>query len=162
LPYETVEKTSEGMKPRLTEREGPTGLIVTTTLPRLHPENETRLLSLTVTDTQDQTRSVLAALAEERAAEGPNLEEWRALQEWLEAGERRVTVPFAGQLAALVPPIAVRLRRDFGAVLNLVRAHAILHRASRERDTEEMWRRAQKVLWDTAPALRGVYGDPKM
>ena len=131
-----MEKTSEGMKPRLTEREGPTGLIVTTTLPRLHPENETRLLSLTVTDTQDQTRSVLAALAEERAAEGPNLEEWRALQEWLEAGERRVTVPFAGQLAALVPPIAVRLRRDFGAVLNLVRAHAILHRASRERDTE--------------------------
>ena len=162
LRYETVEKTSEGMKPRLIEREGPTGLIVTTTLPRLHPENETRLLSLTVTDTQDQTRSVLAALAEERAAEGPNLEEWRALQEWLEAGERRVTVPFAGQLAALVPPIAVRLRRDFGAVLNLVRAHAILHRASRERDTEEMWRRAQKVLWDTAPALRGVYGDPKM
>src|SRR5215213_11964446 len=71
LRYETVEKTSEGMNPRLTEREGPTGLIVTTTLPRLHPENETRLLSLTVTDTQDQTRSVLAALAEERAAEGP-------------------------------------------------------------------------------------------
>jgi hypothetical protein len=29
--YETVEKTSEGMKPRLIEREGPTGLIVTTT-----------------------------------------------------------------------------------------------------------------------------------
>jgi hypothetical protein len=29
--YETVEKTSEGLKPRLIEREGPTGLIVTTT-----------------------------------------------------------------------------------------------------------------------------------
>src|SRR5829696_8399775 len=44
--YETVEKTSEGMKPRLIEREGPTGLIVTTTAVKLHPENETRLLSL--------------------------------------------------------------------------------------------------------------------
>ena len=33
------------------EREGPTGLIVTTTALRLHPENETRMLSLTVTDT---------------------------------------------------------------------------------------------------------------
>jgi hypothetical protein len=45
--YETVEKTSEGMKPRLIEREGPTGLIVTTTAVKLHPENETRMLSLT-------------------------------------------------------------------------------------------------------------------
>ncbi len=63
--YETVEKTSEGIKPRLIEREGPTGLIVTTTAVKLHPENETRLLSLTVTDTQEQTRAVMAALAEE-------------------------------------------------------------------------------------------------
>jgi hypothetical protein len=39
--YETVEKTSEGIRPRLIEREGPTGLIVTTTAVKLHPENET-------------------------------------------------------------------------------------------------------------------------
>src|SRR5215207_5091425 len=63
LRYEVVEKTSEGLKPRLIEREGPTGLIVTTTAGRLHPENETRLLSLSVADTQEQTRNVLAALA---------------------------------------------------------------------------------------------------
>jgi len=43
--YETVETTSDGIKPRLIEREGPTGLIVTTTAVKLHPENETRLLS---------------------------------------------------------------------------------------------------------------------
>jgi hypothetical protein len=36
----------------------------------------------------------------------------------------------------MVPPVAVRLRRDFGAVLNLVRAHAVLHQATRERDTQ--------------------------
>jgi hypothetical protein len=52
IRYETVEKTADGMKPRLIEREGPTGLIVTTTLTRLHPENETRMLSLAVTDTR--------------------------------------------------------------------------------------------------------------
>jgi hypothetical protein len=34
---------------------------------------------------------------------------------------------------AMIPPVAVRLRRDFGALLNLIRAHAILHQASRER-----------------------------
>jgi len=50
LRYETVEKTKEGLVPRLIEREGPTGLIVTTTSLRLHPENETRMLSLTITE----------------------------------------------------------------------------------------------------------------
>jgi DNA-binding transcriptional ArsR family regulator len=134
--YETVEKTSEGMKPRLIEREGPTGLIVTTTSVKLHPENETRLLSLTVTDTQDQTRAVMAALAREAGEAGPNFEPWHALQVWLNSAEHRVWIPYAKRLAELIPPLAVRLRRDFGALLNLIRAHALLHQASRERDTE--------------------------
>jgi hypothetical protein len=33
-----------------------------------------------------------------------------------------------------VPPAAVRLRRDFGSVLALIRAHAVLHQATRQRD----------------------------
>jgi hypothetical protein len=136
IRYETVMKTSEGVKPRFIEREGPTGLMVTTTALRLHSENETRLLSLTVTDTQDQTRDVLAALAEESAGDGPDLKRWHALQIWLERAEHRITIPYSKVLASLVPPIAVRLRRDFGAVLNLIRAHALLHQASRERDAE--------------------------
>jgi len=134
--YETVEKTSEGIKPRLIEREGPTGLIVTTTAVKLHPENETRLLSLTVTDTQDQTKAVMAALAEGAGETGPNLERWHALQVWLESAEHGVSIPYAKILAELIPPVAVRLRRDFGAVLNLIRAHALLHQATRERDAE--------------------------
>jgi MarR family len=134
--YETVEKTSEGMKPRLIEREGPTGLIVTTTAVKLHPENETRLLSLTVTDTQEQTRAVMAALAEEAGDAAPDLAPWHALQVWLESAEHRVWIPYAKRLAELIPPVAVRLRRDFGALLNLIRAHALLHQASRERDGE--------------------------
>jgi hypothetical protein len=134
--YETVEKTSEGIKPRLIEREGPTGLIVTTTAVKLHPENETRLLSLTVTDTQEQTRAVMAALAVEASEAGPNFEPWHALQVWLESAEHRVSIPYAKILADLIPPVAVRLRRDFGALLNLIRAHAVLHQASRDRDAE--------------------------
>jgi hypothetical protein len=136
LRYETVEKTSEGMKPRLIEREGPTGLIVTTTAVKLHPENETRMLSLTVTDTQQQTREVMAALAEGPAEEPPHLGAWHALQQWLNAADRETSIPYAKALAALIPPVAVRLRRDFGALLNLIRACAILHQASRERDAE--------------------------
>jgi hypothetical protein len=134
--YETVEKTSEGIKPRLIEREGPTGLIVTTTAVKLHPENETRLLSLTVTDTQDQTRAVMSALAEEADEAAPDLATWHALQVWLEGAEHRVSIPYAKILADLIPPVAVRLRRDFGALLNLIRAHALLHQASREQDAQ--------------------------
>src|SRR3712207_3603391 len=104
LRYETVEKTSEGLKPRLIEREGPTGLIVTTTLEKLHPENETRMLSLSVADTQEQTGQVLLALAEEEIS-SPDLAPWVALQEWIGVGGRRVTIPFAKVLAEKVPPV---------------------------------------------------------
>jgi hypothetical protein len=137
LRYETVESTKDGIKPRLIEREGPTGLVITTTAVKLHPENETRLLSLTVTDTRDQTRDVIHALAK-RNREEADLAPWLALQEWLAGpeAERRVEIPYAEDLAELVPPVAVRLRRDFGAVLNLIRTHAILHQACRGRDEE--------------------------
>jgi hypothetical protein len=133
--YETVEKTRDGLKARLIEREGPTGLIVTTTALKLHPENETRLLSLTVTDTREQTRGVFSMLAEEERLEADQ-KPWHALQHWLESpsATRGVTIPYAKALAEMVPPLAVRLRRDFGALLSLIRAHAILHQATRERD----------------------------
>jgi hypothetical protein len=133
--YETVEKTKDGgLTARLVEREGPTGLIVSTTSVALHPENETRLLSLTATDTPDQTRLVLKRLADDSLRE-PDLARWHDLQVWLATAEHRVAIPYADALSDLVPPVAVRLRRDFRAVLSLIRAHALLHQASRERDT---------------------------
>jgi hypothetical protein len=135
LRYETVEKTRGGLQPKLIEREGPTGLIVTTTSQRLHPENETRMLSLTVTDTQEQTAAVFQALANvgTRAAD---LSQWRALQNWLATSPCAVVIPYASVLAELVPPVAIRLRRDFKTILTLIRAHAILHQASRRKDAD--------------------------
>src|SRR5215211_5460966 len=94
------------------------------------------MLSLAVTDTGEQTRDIMAALASEAAGDTPDLISWHSLQEWLAAAEHRVSVPYAEELAAAIPPVAVRLRRDFGALLNLIRAHAILHQASRERDAD--------------------------
>jgi hypothetical protein len=135
IRYETVEKTKEGLVPRVIEREGPTGLIVTTTSLRLHPENETRMLSLTITDTREQTAAVFQALARDVAVK-VDLSRWHALQTWLSTGPQRVVIPFADRLAALVPPISVRLRRDFKTVLMLIKAHALLHQASREADEQ--------------------------
>ena len=133
LIYEVVEKTANGFRPRRIEKQGPTGLLVTTTAVKLHPENETRLLSLQVTDTREQTRAVLQAIAVE-TPKAIDLEPWLALQQWLTHVEHHVVIPYASALAESIPPVAVRLRRDFGQLLGLIRAHAILHQATRDRD----------------------------
>jgi len=135
IRYQTAESTSKGVKPRLLEMEGPTNLIVTTTQTRMHPENETRLLSLTVTDTRAQTKDIFRAMADEDRTP-VDLEPWRQLQVWLGGQPRTAAVPYAKVLAEMVPPVAVRLRRDFGAVLQLIRANTVLHQASREKDSK--------------------------
>jgi len=135
LEYEFVEKTSEGLRPRRLRKDGPTGFITTTTRSSLFWENETRYLSLTVTDTREQTRRVFRTIAEE-GVEEPDLGRWRNLQVYLQGAERRVKVPYASELAEKMGDVAVRLRRDFSVILSLIKAHAVLHQATRERDGE--------------------------
>jgi hypothetical protein len=154
LRYETVEKTGEGLKARFIEREGPTGLILTTTAVHLHPENETRLLSIPTTDTQEQTRAIFAALAAEDRRH-TDMTEWHAVQEWLATTDPRVTLPFAKVLAGLVMPAATRLRRDFGMILHLIRAHALLHQVTRARDAQGQ---IMATLADYV-AVRGLVAD---
>ena len=135
IRYSTVEATAEGIRPLLIERSGPTGLIVTTTAVHMHPENETRILSLTVDDSREQTRRVFRSLAAERRPD-TDTTAWHALQVWLAGQRHEVAIPYAAVLAELVPDGTVRLRRDFGMILNMIRAHAILHTATRARDDD--------------------------
>ena len=134
INYEVTVRGKDGQftTQRIT-KEGPTNLIFTTTKTQVHGENETRILSVNTDDGTEQTRRVLSALADETWHE-VNRDQWRDLQSWIQKAEHRVTIPFAQRLADLVPPLAVRLRRDFAAVLALIRSHAILHQQSRERD----------------------------
>lgn len=144
LVYDTVEKTPDGLRARRIERPGPTGLITTMTAVGLHPENETRYLSVRVRDSPSQTQAIIKAQAKKLSGETkvtPQNDDtffarWYALDNWLKNGERRVVIPFAPVIAVLIPPVAVRLRRDFRTVMSLVQAHAFLHRANRERDDE--------------------------
>ena len=135
LRHGTVESTPDGLKPVTVVREGPAGLITSTTQVNLHQENETRMVSVPIDDTRAQTAAVMNAIA---SGNGRRIDmaSWHQLQYWLTDGERRVEIPFATELAKLIPPIAVRLRRDFGSVLGLVRAHALLHRANRSTDDD--------------------------
>src|SRR5205085_9319960 len=124
-------------KSRYIEREGPTGLIVTTTLASMHPENETRYLSVTVADTPAQTHHILRTMATAENAARFDPIPWRSFQESLESGTREVSIPFAGTLVDIIPPVAVRLRRDVAKLLTLIRTHALLHEATRRKDEHD-------------------------
>ena len=112
----------------------PNRFLTTTTRQRLHAENETRYLSLTVTDTREQTREIFRSLAS--SPELPDMERWLAFQRWVEVQDNRVDIPYATRLAESMGDVAVRLRRDFSVILSLIKTHAILHQATRERDSE--------------------------
>ena len=139
LRYPVVQKQPDGTMETITiEKHGPVAFMVTTTRNKLHPENETRMLSIEVDDSAEQTRKVIEMVAE---VEGLNrdvtpeaLDPWHDFQRWLAAGECRVYVPFAPVLAQLVRQTkSVRLRRDFGQLLRGIKAHALLHRQHRRR-----------------------------
>jgi hypothetical protein len=66
-----------------------------------------------------------------------NFAPWHALQVWLEQdGVRSAIVPYAEKIAAAIPPLNNRLRRDFEAILKLIQTHAILHQVQREHDDQ--------------------------
>jgi hypothetical protein len=134
-------------------------LIVTTTEGFVDAEMETRCLSLSTDDTPEQTRRVYGVYADqEEELETPvDFDAWHELQEWIAAhGETRVLIPFLRALSELMPTGATRLRRDFVSLLCLVRAHAILYQAQRERDDQA--RIIATVEGDYEP-VRDLIGD---
>jgi hypothetical protein len=131
----TVRDKDGNFTTKVVEKNGPTNLILTTTATSLHGENETRLLSLPMNDTQAQTRAVM--LQQARGAVGEvDFESWHALQRWIDIAEHKVEVPYREFLARTIPPVAIRLRRDFRAILRLIETHAILHQLNRDRDED--------------------------
>ena len=106
----------------------------------LHAENETRMISLEIDDSEEQTKRVLAKQAKTL---GRNVRpdddiylHWQGFQRLLrDRFFRNVDVPFADALAALIPPRAVRLRRDYPQIIACIKAHALIHVGLR--DTNE-------------------------
>jgi hypothetical protein len=119
-------------------KNGPVCFFVTTTRATLHPENETRLVSIEVDDSPEQTAAVLGKVAEivgmNAEASAIDYGPWLSYQRWLATGNTKVVVPFAQELGRLIPPRAVRLRRDFPQILIAIKAHALLHRLHRKTD----------------------------
>ncbi len=127
---------------RRVDKEGPVMFATTTTKAELHPEMETRFLSMEIDDTQKQTRRVLVKIAQTRGGgfggAAPDIASWHAYQRLLAMGERRVVLPFAETLAKHpgLDDKPVRMRRDFLQVIDAIKAHALLHRTHRKRDDQ--------------------------
>lgn len=133
LNYPVAQKDANGkIVTTIIQKNGPVSFLVTTTKAALHPENETRMLSIEVDDSEGQTRRVLAKQAKTIGLNaGPAktiYHDWQDFQRLLRiVGTRKVCVPFAEALAALIPPRATRLRRDYPQILACIKAHALLH-----------------------------------
>ena len=135
IRYETVEKTEDGLRARLIERPGPTGLLVTTTESSCTPKTRLGCCRSLSPIRQKQTKAIFHTLARQQESQVP-APEWHALQRWIELRSAQVTIPYASALAELIPPLAVRLRRDVRTLFSLIEAHALLHQANRDRDSE--------------------------
>ncbi len=181
IAYETTVRQKNGnFTTQRIEKAGPTGFITTTTGLQIHDENETRMLSLSVDESSEQTTQILTAQAESAAgiATPPlDLARWHDLQASLQREREPVIIAWAPALAKAIPPVAVRLRRDFPSLLSLIAAHALLHRATRERDAgrvvatledyeviynlshdilvEELTATVPRAVRDTVEAVRG-------
>ena len=138
IKHMTVESTEHGNQGKSLEKKGPTGFITTTTQIQLHPENETRLVSIDISDDRDQTKRIIIKIAEssmELEKEKPSLEDFIDYQVWIEKmGNKEVVIPYAKVLAEQTQPSAVRLRRDFSVLLSLIKIIAILYQQQREID----------------------------
>jgi len=131
LKYDTVVKEDGDLVGRHIEKDGPTGMIVTTTRP-LDEQVSNRMLRLEVDTSHDQTRRILQAIA--RSVNGDRLQidlaPWHAMSRLL--GEpAQVQVLFSQWLASKVSVTTLRIRRDFTHLLSLIQASAIEHRFQR-------------------------------
>lgn len=119
------------------ERDGPTALVMTTTSNSLYFEDETRMLSIGVNDSPQQTRDVLREMARGVSESDFDHSKWHALGEFIAQGNHRVVIPFSGELGELVDNSTTRMKRDFGHVLALTKANAVLHQLNRRVDGSE-------------------------
>ncbi len=116
-------------------KKGPVGCLMTTTRNTLHPENETRFLTLSADESAGQTKRVMNSIARTESGQrnyAINYTKFHALNRWLEGALHSVVVPYAGILAEFSDPSQGRMKRDFSQLMTCIKAHALLHQRNRE------------------------------
>jgi DNA-binding transcriptional ArsR family regulator len=135
LRYAVTIKVDGDFEVRHILKEGPTGCITTTTQPQLFDENETRVFSLYMDETEEQTKQICRDISgrfmlDRKLVSNEELQLWINIQRVLEP--YHVHIPFAGWLAENIPTDKVRIRRDFERIMAFISASALLHQYQRE------------------------------
>jgi hypothetical protein len=130
IKYEVTEADSKSKqhKTRKIEKEGPTGLILTTTSSNLNPENENRSITVYTDDSLEQTKRVLFALSENVSR--PDTRPWIDFQTWLSFNVKPVEIPYTTGIINNMNfnDSATRIRRDYVKLISLIRHPAKLHK----------------------------------
>lgn len=118
---------------RKVEKEGPTNFIFTTTVPELHPENETRHWSLSMDESPKLTSAAKLETAKRYGGKVDSFVDNLLVLQHLQNELRslNVCIPYAGWLSEHTPNRPIRMRRDFSKLLALVEIIAILHQHQR-------------------------------
>lgn len=135
IVWHAAENSKEGMRTRPYRQCGPTGLLVTSTLDDDRTFLGSHMLTLQANASPEQTQAVMRLIASETPLL-PIDPVWVEFHNWLAQGEIRVAVPFSDVLANSCNAKAIRMRRDFSTLLSFVKAHALLHRGSRQLDDQ--------------------------
>ncbi|TYB80988.1 hypothetical protein [Maritimibacter fusiformis] len=135
LNYVTVDSVDGELGGKHLRREGPTGVMMTTTAASLHPEDASRMFCFNFSDDPEQARAILRTQASARKPKLSEdvLEAWKNFSAQALSRKVDVIIPFAEDLADAVPVTHLRIRRDFEQVLKLIETSARLHRSNRER-----------------------------
>lgn len=136
IKRQIAESTNRGVGGRTVELDGPTGVWSTSTEMRIDKELGNRLFRVSIDESPEQTRRIIKArgLRNKGAAD---YEPIKGLHTYIAGQDNRVVVPFEDTLTDLIDVSATRMRRDHERIMDLVEAHAMLHRESRKRDQEE-------------------------
>ncbi len=138
LEYEATETMPDGTLGTVVYRkEGPCVIVQTTTKNHLHPENETRVFPIYIDESEEQTRRIVESQLLRASGEGLGAEEreeiletWRDAVRLLEPAE--VVIPYARRIS--MPSDQIRIRRDVGRLLDVIRVVSWLHQHRRDQD----------------------------
>jgi hypothetical protein len=159
IRYMTVAQTKDGHEGKDVEPvEGPIALMMTTTSNHLHPEDESRLLSLYVDQTRVQIKRAIMAHGKVTAlssSSGLDVSHFHALYEYVCSGSRKVDIPYVNCLLGLFPDSYPRVLRDIPKVISLISSHALLHQQSREKKGDVI-----QATFDDYEAIHRLLDEP--
>lgn len=122
-------------KTQVSEVEGPLALFMTTTEDHIHPEDENRMISMTVDQSDKQKREILLAKANSfnKTIDEKNInEEVKKISHEYKANLKNVSIPFATSLAENMDIKTDQILRYFDQILTLIEAHALLNQSNRK------------------------------